>query len=226
MLDVDWDVRAVEGSPPASAAETSGRDTVSLVAAVVRNETPVARRIRLRSTAEAPVLPPRRRGVPEAGWGEGGFVGTIPPEGRLPLGFAVAGRPTEPPVTVFDRGRADVDDAGGDDADVDGTDVEAADEPTPADLLRELGSPAPPREAVPAGDGAAERELAAEPSSDPDAVPAHVGAWLDAVEDRVGRAATEPGDRAALRRVAERAAALADDCPADGGPGAGTPGGS
>jgi hypothetical protein len=218
MLDVDWDVRTVEGPPPASAAEASGRDTVSLVAAVVRNETPVPRLVRLRSTVEEPVLPPRRRGVPEAGWDEEGFAGTVPPEDRLPLGFAVAGRPAEPPVTVVDRGRADVVDA----------DVDEGEEPTPADLLRELGSPAPPREAVPAGgdDDGGETGVTTEQSVDSGAVPAHVGAWLDAVEDRIGRGASEPADLAALRRVAERAAALAGDCPADGGAGVESSGGS
>lgn len=181
---------------------------MSLVAAVVRNETPVPRRVRLHSTAGAPVLPPRRRGVPESGWREDGFAGTVPAEGRLPLGFAVGGTPPEPPVSVQDRGRADVDDEG---------------DPTPTELLRDLGSPAPPREAVPGGDAGGEQAACetseAAPARDP--VPTHVAAWLDAVADRIGRGATEPGDRTALCRVAERAAALADDCPTDDAAGAG-----
>jgi hypothetical protein len=215
MLECQWDVRTVDGPAPAT-DEAPASDTVTLVAAVVDNETPVTRAVRLHSTLAGPALPPRRRGVPEAGWTDDGFEGVVPPAGRLALGFAAGGPPADPPVEVIDRGRADGADSAG--------------ETTPTAVVRELGSPAPPREAVPSaapagsddgrqapGAGARQREQRQnEDRAGEDAVPTHVSAWLDAVGDRVDRGATEHGDHAALRRVAERVATLAEACPPGG----------
>lgn len=168
MLDVDWDVHDVGG--PAGGDddgihhgfgdvtdERSGEDAVALVAAVVANGTPVARRVRLTARADGSVHPPRRRGVPEAGWSEDGFDGVVPAGGRRALGFAVGGPVADPPVEVTDRGRVAGDARGDGTVGRDGRSGEPLEpgavgdaEPTPTDLLRELGSPAPPRDAVPA----------------------------------------------------------------------------
>lgn len=167
MLDVDWDVYDVAGPRPAAEDEEGG----ALVAAVVVNDAPVARRIRLSARTEGPLHPPRRRGVPEAGWTGDGFEGVVPAGGHLALGFAAAGPVPTPPIEVVDRGRASGDagmvggfgitggarDSGGGEASAGAGDTGGAgsggasgqSEPTPTDLLRELGSPAPPRDAVP-----------------------------------------------------------------------------
>jgi len=166
MLDLHWDVHELAERPPA-AERDDPPSTTSLVAAVVESDAPTARRVRVRSRFEGPVLPPRRRSVPEAGWCEDGFVGVVPAGGRLALGFAAGGPAVDPPVVLDDRGRAreDAERAREDD-------VEEG--PSPAELLRELGSPAPPRDAVPASGedaaaGAACEEPVARPSPGEDA---------------------------------------------------------
>lgn len=127
MIDLDWRVH-----------ET---DDVALVAAVVENEAPTPRRIVLDPRIDGPVLPPRRRGLPERGWTDEGFAGVVPAEGRLALGFASRGELEDPPVAVVDGGRASRD----------GATAAGADDPTPTAVLRNLGSPIPPRDAVPDG---------------------------------------------------------------------------
>jgi hypothetical protein len=153
VLDCHWDCHVLDATPPAAGAATpvgssdatpdASDDATVLVAAVVDSVAPTPRRFQLVSRLDGPLLPPRRRGLPEAGWTERGYEGVVPAEGRVALGFAAAGPPVEPPAEVVDCGRVPSD------GDVPG------DEPTPSELLRELGSPVPPRDAVPAPDEAA-----------------------------------------------------------------------
>lgn len=209
MFDARWRVHELEGAPPAGPDEDA-----ALVAVVVESETPTPRAVHVVPQVDGSVHPPRRQGMPAPGWADGRFEGVVPAAGRLSVGFA-AGDPGDPPVAVVDRGRADG--TGGED-------------PSPTDLLRALGSPAPPRDAVP--DGAETTRPTGSDDCDPDErqagaaeardhrPPAPVTDWLDAVDARVDGAAPADGgpptalaaDEAALRAVASRASALATAC--------------
>jgi len=190
-LDVDWTL--------------DERDGVSLVQVRLENRTETRRRVRVSNQMDGDLLPPRREGVPEAGWDADGYSGTLAPEASLALGYACLGDPVRPPVEVTDEGRAD--------PSPDGTD------PTADAAVRELGSAAPPASAVPvdafgaprAGDAApgqsrlegASADTSSAPSSrtvpddvdDADGNPETVGVdcdrdaddWLDGVERRVER---------------------------------------
>lgn len=138
MLELDWNLH--------------DSDDVTLVAVVVESTAPTPRRVRIESRLEASVRPPRRRGVPEHGWTEDGYEGVVPAEGRLAMGFACLAGPTEPPVEIVEDERADVepdDPQMTDTRTAIRTGVENLENPSPTDVLRELGPPAPPQDAVP-----------------------------------------------------------------------------
>lgn len=184
---------------------------VSLVRCRVHNDDAVSRRVRVESRFDAPVLPPRRAGVPENGWDATGVTLRIGPGERRGFGFAAPSPPVEPPVTVASVEPVDsaesacegLDPAGGESA---GSTAAAA--------LRELGDHRPPRAAVDGGRGAdGDRTLrrvreADEPRDDDLAVPApcdsdggrrgagergraapeSIDEWFAAVEARIDRA--------------------------------------
>lgn len=224
-MDVDW--------------TTARAGDATLVSVVLRVDRP--RRVRVTNKLDGPVWPPRRRGVPAAGWDETGFEGRV--EERRALGYATPAAPNEPPVDVEWLGPAD-------DAPERGTDragVPAVD-PTADGVVRALGDPRPPRDAVPSPDipeagldapdptGAADRPggsgagRTADPGGDASAVggsdPLGPGESLDAIEQRVERAEalagadTLPAATAAVERagglaaVHELAARLEDDAAA------------
>ena len=204
---------------------TQRRECVTFVAATVTNDEKTPRRVRLRTDLR-PVWPPRRQGVPAAGWTDDGVTVTVPADGRRGVGFATPAAPTEPVLAVAS----------------DEPVREDAPEPTSDRLVRELGDPTPPADAVPVGGSALDgpREVCegtndssgtappvAEPAdrrvetSEPvdtatldgstDSTvrpPRVVAAWLDVLEehDSVTR-----DDRARVAAVAERASALAAD---------------
>lgn len=116
--------------------EHSRRDGVTLVELVVTAET--EEWIRIESRLQ-PVWPPRRQGVPVAGWDEDGFEGRVGPNDRLVLGYASPAAPVDPPARLRT---------------VEETRHDAA-EVTARELVRTLGESAPPREAVPTPDCAA-----------------------------------------------------------------------
>ncbi|RDI71645.1 DUF7857 domain-containing protein [Halopelagius longus] len=113
----------------------------TLVTVRVRNDAPVARRVRVRNRLDGPVCPPRREGVPESGWDEEGYEGVVPAEGSVAVGYACPVETDEhddsAPVAVESLGRAD-------DADESGDSV--------ADAVRSLGRARPPADAVPGPD--------------------------------------------------------------------------
>lgn len=218
---------------------------VWFVACRVHNAAAVARRVRIRSRLDGPVLPPRRSGVPEAGWDADGVTLRLDPDERRGIGFAVAAADArDPPVAVAESDRIDEDATDSDRS------ARAA--------VRDLDDHRPPRDAVSDGDRTAAVASAADApvstASDPsDATvdfdrigPNRVTDWLDAVEGRIERAerltdadletATEvvaaaggldavdalddriDADAEALERVRDRAAALADRAEATDAP--------
>ncbi|WP_049983567.1 hypothetical protein [Halorubrum sp. BV1] len=181
---------------------------VSLVRCRVHNDEAVPRRVRLDSRLDGPVLPPRRAGVPEAGWDASGVSVRLDPASSRAVGFAVPADPVEPPVEISEDG-----------SDREDTRVSCERDPlaavrseTPAlDAIRTLGDHRPPRDAITDGttgqdadtdgetDGAGgEADRGGDAGGDPlidgqvgggDAtVPAAVDEWLDTVTARVDRA--------------------------------------
>lgn len=100
---------------------------VTFVSATVTNEGE-RRRVRVAAGVE-PVWPPRRHGVPRAGWDDDGFEGVVSREETLVLGFATPARAANPVEVAW------TEPAGG----------EREDEQPVATL----GDPRPPRDAVP-----------------------------------------------------------------------------
>jgi|AntRauTorcE11898_2_1112593.scaffolds.fasta_scaffold00569_5 hypothetical protein len=122
----------------------------SLVRCRVHNDDAVSRRVRIESRFDAPVLPPRRAGVPEDGWDATGVTLRIGPGERRGFGFAAPSPPVEPPVTVASVEPVDSDEPAREGGGFAG-DEDAG--PTAADALRELGDHRPPRAAVDGGRG-------------------------------------------------------------------------
>lgn len=118
----------------------------SLVRCRVRNDDAVPRRVRVESRFEAPVLPPRRGGVPADGWDATGVTLRVDPSERRGFGFAVPAPPVDPPVEIVDVGSVDPDESARSAAGPDG--IDGGSDSTPADALRELADHRPPRAAV------------------------------------------------------------------------------
>ena len=195
MLELDWRLHDADG--------------VTLVAVVVENTAPTPRRVRIKSRLDAPVQPPRRRGLPERGWEKNGYEGLVPAGDRLGVGFACLAEPAEPPVEIVVDERADVDPPDSSTDPALGTDVRTGiaglEDPSPTDVLCELGSPAPPRDAVPDSEPAAalprnddEVEPADQNSRDSRAtgeIPDPVATWLADVDARIEHAERLAGSR-------------------------------
>ena len=103
----------------------------------------------LEPTHDGPVWPPRRQGVPEAGWEDDGWTGTVAPDDPVALGYATPATVEDPPVSVVEAEPAD---------------HETSADPTPRELVRTLGDARPPRDALPALDDPADE---VSPTSDP-----------------------------------------------------------
>lgn len=161
MATLDWHV-------------TTG-DDVTLVCLLVTATR--AERVRVENCLDGPVWPPRRQGVPEEGWDENGFEGVVDAGDRLVLGYASPAVPADPPARISAAEPADED--------------RGSETPSAREVVRTLGDPRPPRDAVPAGgrddDG---------PATTGDRRPAQgtpgetggrdeVEAWLDRVRERL-----------------------------------------
>ena len=129
MVSLDWHVES--------------RDGVSLIELLVANPADTARRVRIGNRLDGELWPPRREGVPEKGWDDGGFEGVLAAGERLGLGYASPAAPAEPPAEIVWTERAAEPARDGDRGATPGV------EPTPAGVVRELGDPRPPADAVP-----------------------------------------------------------------------------
>lgn len=114
MASLDWHLTRTDG--------------VTLVELIVTGGP--GERIRLESNVE-PVWPPRRQGVPAAGWDGTGFSGTVEAGEQLVVGYASPAEPVEPPATL-----------------VAPRDPGADREVDARDLIRTLGDPRPVGAAV------------------------------------------------------------------------------
>jgi len=191
-VDLSWTVDRVDG--------------VWFVACRLHNPTAVTHRVRLDSCLDGPVLPARRRGVPESGWDASGLTLELGPDERRGVGFACPALPDsgddgsdtdrtppapDPPVVVTDCAPVDSDDP--------------TSTPTAAAAVRRLGDHRPPRAVVDGtststtaatttdaesnrvGDGGTDSDQSAAGAS-AFGETAAITAWLDTVEARVEHA--------------------------------------
>ncbi|MFC7075028.1 DUF7857 domain-containing protein [Haloarcula halophila] len=157
------------------------------------------------------VCPPRREGRPTPGWTDDGFAGVLDP-GRHALGYAVEAPPTDPPARL--------------DSVTPAPNAESVDErTTPAAIVRDLGDPSPPADAVPEAtvdDGTdAGPDTTDEQPATTAGLPQPVTDWLDTVTRRLDsveqsadaefpRGDDGVPDERTLRQLARRADRLAD----------------
>ncbi|MFD1567582.1 hypothetical protein [Halolamina litorea] len=120
-MDLDWTQTATAG--------------VTLVTVQLRNERASDRRVRLANRLDGPVLPPRRHGVPEAGWEREEVTTVVPAGGTTALGYACPAPAATPPVSLEAIG------APGDGASATATDAARSlgDHRPPSDVLRSGG---------------------------------------------------------------------------------------
>jgi soluble cytochrome b562 len=140
-----------------SAVRESG---VTLVEA--RLESDARRRVSVEATHDSAVWPPRREGVPAAGWSEDGWSGVVPADGTVALGYATPGPVDGQPLRLAEAGPADEDTTA-----------------TARDVIRSLGDARPPRDAV-------AEPTPETPTKEPATAPAVDG--LDAIASRIDRA--------------------------------------
>ncbi|WP_123535380.1 DUF7857 domain-containing protein [Halosimplex salinum] len=139
MVTLDWSLERSDG--------------VTLVGLVVAADRPA--RVRVENRLDGPVWPPRRRGQPAAGWDDGAFTGRVPGDGRLTVGYATPAPPAEPPAAVVSTEPASSAEAtAGASGSTERRGEVPAVESTPSGVVRALGDPAVPRDAVPVPDAA------------------------------------------------------------------------
>jgi len=127
---------------------TAETDGVTLVTGRIENaDRP--RRVRLENELDGPVWPPRRRGVPAAGWTESGFECVLGADESRALGYACPAPAEEPPLVVAEAEPVDLDEF---EPAFDPQGAVPSVEETPTGVVRALGSPRPPRDAVPTPD--------------------------------------------------------------------------
>lgn len=203
MVSLDWD--------------TTTAGDATLVTLVLSSADPT--HVRVENCLDGPVWPPRRQGVPAAGWDDEGFAGVV--DGQLALGYASPATPADPPARITET-RPPTDD----------------EDLTAEKLVRQLGDASPPSDVLaPAVD---DRVVAPTDGDDAEPTPpAAVVTWLDDVDARLtdadrladatsvseaseavvavgGAGAVQTlrdqvvADRRTLRTVADRCEALAD----------------
>lgn len=150
MVDLDWRVESHDG--------------VTLVELFVENPAGVPRRVRVRNCLDGPVWPPRREGVPEAGWDDGGFEGIVAAGERRPLGYASPASLADPPVELVWTERAGESERDKRDALADDHET-VTEEATPEGVVRALGDPRPPGDVVPRPDAESGRTPPGPPES-------------------------------------------------------------
>ncbi len=150
----------------------------------LRLESEAATHVRVAHRLDGALWPPRRQGVPAAGWDKNGFEGVV--DGTLALGYATPADPdtAEQPARIVETRPPS------DDGDL-----------SPETLIREFGAGTPPRDAVSPGvpattvadvDGTETGSESAVRGDDGggrrEGPPPAVTAWLAAVERRLGDA--------------------------------------
>ncbi|WP_254272729.1 hypothetical protein [Haloarcula marina] len=162
---------------------TDRRDGVTLVELTVGGLSAPSR-VTIRNRLDGPVWPPRREGMATAGWTDRGFEAVLDAETHA-LGYATPAAPADPPAELVA---------------VESVPDDPAEErlSTPADVIRCLGDPSPPPDAVPVEGAAAQPRKSDSVTSEqtdslaPEAgkatVPDEVDRWLETIARRVDSA--------------------------------------
>lgn len=132
------------------------RGGLAIVTGRLRNDSGSPKRVRIANALEGPVLPPRRRGVPEPGWDAAGFTCRVAPGSTRAFGYVCAADVSadRPPARIDSVGETGDDPAEGEfetagaRGDVPGDDAASF-------ALRTLGDHRPPRESTAGGSGRA-----------------------------------------------------------------------
>jgi hypothetical protein len=135
------------------------------------------RRVRLTSRLDGPLWPPRRQGVHADGWSEDGFECVLETDEVRPLGVASPAPPVEPPLAVAETEPVDTEDGG-----VEPRVAVPTVESTADGVVRALGAPRPPRDAVPtpdSGGSSASQDTGPNSSESSDAEPPSVPGEAD-----------------------------------------------
>lgn len=134
---------------------TTSVGDVTLVAAVLENETALDRRVRVTNCLDGPVLPPRRDGVPEVGWDRRGATVDVTAASSRAVGYACpvsdGGGDADPPLVVES---------------VDAPDSTGVESNPSRAATRRTGDPRPPRSVV-ASDDERTAETAGDESNSP-----------------------------------------------------------
>ena len=198
MASLDWHLTRTED--------------VTFVELLVRSERD--ERVRIESRLD-PVWPPRKQGVPAAGWHETGFEGVLSADEPLVLGYASPADPVEPPAEII--GQHPVSGSPEDRQDSFDTpenrdsslrnlagctddSFERMDEETSARaIVRTLGGVAPPRDAVPlpAPDNTRASPAVPPNQSHPDSSATHPHSNSAATHPHSNSAATHPHSNSA-----------------------------
>ena len=145
----------------------------SMVRCRVYNDEAVPRRVRLDSRLDGPVLPPRRGGVPEAGWDTTGVVVRLAAGESRALGFAVPADPVKPPVEICEVETA-TDAETGHAPSEDGQSPTSLSDTPALVAIRTLGDHRPPRDTVvddiPAATGDGDEDVVRVGDADSDAI--------------------------------------------------------
>ncbi|WP_053949176.1 DUF7857 domain-containing protein [Halolamina sediminis] len=166
-MELDWTQESAAG--------------VTLVRVRLRNERATDRRVRLRNRLDGPVLPPRRHGVPAAGWDRDGVTEVVPANQTVALGYASPAPTTAPPVTIDEVGRVE----------------EESDHSTSEAAVRELGDHRPPR-AVLGGESESDRGKTGGERSVVDRTADTIDDQRDTTDGRSARHASLPDEAGVL----------------------------
>lgn len=149
-------------------------DGVTLVTATVQQITEPTR-VSVENRLDGPIWPPRRQGVPERGWDDTGFE-TVVSAGTHAIGYATPAEPAPQPAELVG--------------------VTAVPDSTPTagrlstveDVVRDLGDPSPPADAVGTAEPTDSEGCSQQREKVSSSLPESVRRWLDDVSRRVDHA--------------------------------------
>lgn len=121
-------------------------------------------RVRVENCLDGPVWPPRDGGVPAEGWGEDGVEMTLAADETRPVGYATPAAPADEPMRIVETTAVTPDPSAEFESRGDVPSVAAE----PDAVVRRLGDPCPPRDAVPLPDVPDETDREAEPQPNGD----------------------------------------------------------
>lgn len=149
--------------------QTATHGPVTFIAATLDNRTDVSgvagHRVQVEVNATGAVWPPVDGQLPAAEWNDGSIETTVAVGEKIGIGVACEGQLEDPPLRITEVTPASPEDGSLD----------------PIDVLRELGDPTPPEEAIPLPEA-----VDATPQTEPaaDQLPSASSEWVDEIGPR------------------------------------------